>query len=317
MSSRRSTTANQGREIVGSGSDSPGRWTSVSSASCAHASPSLSSTDEGLRRVRLFGLDMIDAPSLDVVVEELLSVAADPTEANEARSRPPIVVTPNVDIIVMLREAKAPARSVFERARWVLPDGMPIVAASRLLGDPLGARLTGSDLFARLWPHLMAENIGAVAVCADNAVAEGLARDVGPAQFVIPPILDPTDAAALAAVIDDVETAVDEVGAAFVFFGLGHPRDALLADELCRRRFHPGGRAPVCVGVGGAMAMHTGLTPRAPRSLQRLGLEWFYRFAQEPRRLFRRYFVRDLHFLPIVLGEARARRSWSGSGVKR
>ena len=51
--------------------------------------------------------------------------------------------------------------------------------------------------------------------------------------------------------------------------------------------------------------MYTGLKKRAPRLVQRLGLEWFYRFCQEPRRLFGRYFVRDLAFLTIVVRELR------------
>jgi N-acetylglucosaminyldiphosphoundecaprenol N-acetyl-beta-D-mannosaminyltransferase len=61
-------------------------------------------------------------------------------------------------------------------------------------------------------------------------------------------------------------------------------------------------RAPVLVGVGAAFDFHAGLVPQAPPRLQRLGLEWSFRLAQEPRRLWRRYVRYNPRF---VLGFAR------------
>ena len=55
------------------------------------------------------------------------------------------------------------------------------------------------------------------------------------------------------------------------------------------------------MGVGGAIDVIAGVTKRAPRMLQRLGLEWVFRLAQEPRRLFRRYLVTNLAFLWLTL----------------
>ena len=54
--------------------------------------------------------------------------------------------------------------------------------------------------------------------------------------------------------------------------------------------------------------MYLGVTPRAPQWVQRWGLEWLYRFTLEPRRLFRRYFVTDAKFLPLVFRELRRER---------
>jgi N-acetylglucosaminyldiphosphoundecaprenol N-acetyl-beta-D-mannosaminyltransferase len=59
--------------------------------------------------------------------------------------------------------------------------------------------------------------------------------------------------------------------------------------------------APVLVGVGAAFDFHAGLKRQAPQSLQRLGLEWAFRLAQEPRRLFRRYLVTNVAFLGLTL----------------
>ena len=57
----------------------------------------------------------------------------------------------------------------------------------------------------------------------------------------------------------------------------------------------------IAIGVGGAFEVTAGLIKRAPSWMQRSGLEWFYRFSQEPRRLFRRYFVEAPRFIPLIV----------------
>jgi N-acetylglucosaminyldiphosphoundecaprenol N-acetyl-beta-D-mannosaminyltransferase len=55
------------------------------------------------------------------------------------------------------------------------------------------------------------------------------------------------------------------------------------------------------VGIGGAFEVMAGLSKRAPRWMQKSGLEWFYRFIQEPKRLFRRYFIEAPQFIPLII----------------
>lgn len=62
------------------------------------------------------------------------------------------------------------------------------------------------------------------------------------------------------------------------------------------------------MGVGGSFDVLAGKVRRAPRWMQKLGLEWFYRFAQEPRRLWRRYLVGNARFAHMVRQERRRRR---------
>jgi N-acetylglucosaminyldiphosphoundecaprenol N-acetyl-beta-D-mannosaminyltransferase len=57
----------------------------------------------------------------------------------------------------------------------------------------------------------------------------------------------------------------------------------------------------IAVGVGGAFEVTAGIIARAPRWMQKNGLEWFFRFLQEPRRLFRRYFIEAPAFVPLVI----------------
>ena len=67
---------------------------------------------------------------------------------------------------------------------------------------------------------------------------------------------------------------------------------------------------PFCMGVGGSLDVIAGRVRRAPRPLQRLGLEWFFRLIQEPRRLWRRYLRTNTTFVGLVAREAwRTRRS--------
>jgi N-acetylglucosaminyldiphosphoundecaprenol N-acetyl-beta-D-mannosaminyltransferase len=85
---------------------------------------------------------------------------------------------------------------------------------------------------------------------------------------------------------------------------LGAPRQELLIDAL-RDRIRPA----VSLGIGAGLDFIAGTVQRAPRVLQRLGLEWLYRLAREPRRLWRRYLVNDPKFAVILWRTLRAR--WS------
>ena len=66
--------------------------------------------------------------------------------------------------------------------------------------------------------------------------------------------------------------------------------------------------APLVMGVGGSVDVLAGTTRRAPRTWQKLGLEWLYRLLQEPRRMFRRYAVTNTRFAWFLLREVIDRR---------
>ncbi len=77
---------------------------------------------------------------------------------------------------------------------------------------------------------------------------------------------------------------------------------------------------PVCHGVGGSFDVMAGVTRRAPRWMQNLGLEWFYRVIQEPRRMWRRYLVTNTIFVGLAMKEtvrARLRALKRRCGVAR
>ncbi len=217
-------------------------------------------------------------------------------------------MTPNVDILVSLdRGAPPPARDLYHRARYVLPDGMPVVGASRLLGRPLGARLTGSGLFGELWPRLVAEQRQVVLLCSNEGIAEFLAAEHPGAEFVVPPFFRHDDSSHRELLAKELVAAVERVDADYLMLGVGHPKDALVTASVLELFAEIRRPPPLCLCLGASFAMYVGQQRRAPELVQRIGLEWFYRFVQEPRRLFRRYFIDDAAFVGLVV------RAWSSN----
>ena len=101
-----------------------------------------------------------------------------------------------------------------------------------------------------------------------------------------------------------VVEAVNASGALLCYVGISTPKK----ERWVARRMRDL-RAPVVMGVGGSLDVLAGVTRRAPRWMQRLGLEWLYRLMLEPRRMWRRYLLGNIEFAAITLREAvRARR---------
>ena len=87
-------------------------------------------------------------------------------------------------------------------------------------------------------------------------------------------------------------------GADLLFVAIGSPKK-----EQFLGRWQETMRIPFAMGVGGSFDVAIGLVKRAPRWMQRAGLEWFFRFLQEPRRMFRRYFIEDRAFIWLLIKE--------------
>ncbi len=259
---------------------------------------------ERFRRVWMFDLPFIDAETCDDVAKALTHV-----DTADGDLRLPIVVTPNVDHVVQLAEPECDPEvaEIFRNSRWVLPDGQPIVMLSKRLGTPLSARLPGSTLFEHLWNRVAAAGAPAVVIAPRRTVAEGLAAEHEHCRFVIPPIFDAEDTDTINAIADVcVEHALAE-RPRYVFSGLSFAKDQLVAKAILDRWPADAGSPPIVLCLGASFEMYLGMKRRAPELVQRLGLEWFYRFTQEPHRLFHRYFVRDRAFFGLARAELKRR----------
>jgi N-acetylglucosaminyldiphosphoundecaprenol N-acetyl-beta-D-mannosaminyltransferase len=96
---------------------------------------------------------------------------------------------------------------------------------------------------------------------------------------------------------------INASGADIVWVGLGSPmQERWMAEHIGRLR------ASVLIGVGAAFDFHAGLKRQAPSWMQRAGLEWSFRLAMEPRRLWRRYLIRNSQFIWLMFLQAIGRR---------
>ena len=88
-----------------------------------------------------------------------------------------------------------------------------------------------------------------------------------------------------------------------MFLGISFPKQQRIALALVDELRRTGEPMPIFLLLGGSFEMYLGTTKRAPSWMQRFGLEWFFRFLMEPKRLFRRYFVTDTRFVWLLARE--------------
>ena len=203
------------------------------------------------------------------------------------------LITANLDFL--RRHAKDPEmRALYQLADLTVADGMPLVWATGLLGEPLPERVAGSALIYRFADYaarhgrslyLLGGNPGAgeaaANVLCERAPGLRIAGHDAP-RFSVDPNL-----AELAGTIAALEASRPDL----LLVGLGSPKQERII-HLLRARF-PG---MWMVGVGISFSFVAGQIARAPAWMRKSGLEWVHRFSQEPRRLGRRYFLENLPF---------------------
>jgi N-acetylglucosaminyldiphosphoundecaprenol N-acetyl-beta-D-mannosaminyltransferase len=255
-------------------------------------------------RQRLFGI-AIDPLDMRGAIDQIERWLAD-------RSTCRYVVTPNVDHIVRL-EDDAAFRAAYAAADLVLADGHPLVWASRLVGRPVPERVPGSDLVPRLFANAQAAGrqlrvflLGAAPGVAQQA-AHRIRRDwpiVNVVGTCSPPLGFEHDREENTRILEEIAACAPNV----VVVGLGAPK------QECWVHRHRGAiRAPVVLCVGATIDFLAGHRRRAPRWMQRLGVEWLYRLLTEPRRLARRYARGAWRFPQIVWRQWAKRKDAEGT----
>jgi N-acetylglucosaminyldiphosphoundecaprenol N-acetyl-beta-D-mannosaminyltransferase len=188
----------------------------------------------------------------------------------------------------------------------VVADGSPLIWAARAAGRPLPARVPGSDLIWSLSEGLANKGYSVYLLGGEpgtSQVAAAALTDRYPSITIAgqssPPFGFDTRS-------DEYEAVCAEVIAArpdFVYVGLGFPKQERVITRLR-------GALPETwfMGCGAAIGFVAGVHSRAPRWMQRTGLEWLHRLGREPRRLMRRYLVEDAPFAArLLVGSALSR----------
>jgi N-acetylglucosaminyldiphosphoundecaprenol N-acetyl-beta-D-mannosaminyltransferase len=207
---------------------------------------------------------------------------------------------------VMASQEDPELRSALLSSSLNVPDGQPLVWAMNALGHSLTDRVYGPELMARASARTgeTGHRFYLYGGRSQDALAqlELKLRERFPGVNIVggcsPPFrrLTPEEQAAI---VDEINGAEPDV----VWVGIGVPKQ-----EKWMAALRPHLEAPVLVGVGAAFDFHAGLVPQAPPRLQRAGLEWAYRLAQEPRRLWRRYLRYNPRFVAAFARQFAAHR---------
>lgn len=232
----------------------------------------------------------IDALDLDDAADAVVGLAA---------SRRPAAVHLCNAYTLSLADEDPALTETLARGDLNLPDGMPLVWIARRLGIPISGRVYGPDLMLAVLDRGREHGLrhylyGSSPEVIDRLAASLAARLPG---LRIAGAESPPFRALSADEKGDMVERLSSSGADIVWVGIGTPRQDVFVDE-----FREAIGVPL-VAVGAAFDFHAGLKRQAPAWLQDRGLEWAFRLATEPRRLWRRYLIGNARFVRSVIAD--------------
>ncbi len=227
-------------------------------------------------------------PIDDLNVEETLDRLEEFVEIGRATGKNHQIATVNADFIVKAM-SDPELRFLLQESDLLMPDGMPLVWGSRLLGLPMEERVAGSDIVPMLAERAAQKGYSLYLLGAAPGIAQQ-AADILQERFPTLKIVgvnSPPYSSVLemnAQVVQDIRQAKPDI----LLVAFGNPKQ-----EKWIGMYRHQVNVPVMIGVGATLDFIAGYISRAPEWMQKNGLEWLFRLAQEPRRLWRRY-VLDL-----------------------
>ena len=238
-----------------------------------------------------------------IAPESADAIAAACTGPREASGAPRTVACANLHSMAVA--SRDPAFAAALRAStFVTADGAPLRVAGRVLGEPVGPRVTGYDVFEAILARLDRERGSAMFVGSTPAVLgamrERASRDYPGVSVEVhaPPFGDLSGAPT-----ERILAEIGRIRPTVVFVGMSAPKQEVWA-AACAGRAATG--AIVCVGA--VFDYYARTLRRAPAWARHAGLEWLYRLLQEPRRVWRKYFVSGPIFVSQVAREWGRRR---------
>jgi len=243
----------------------------------------------------ILGIPM-DNLSMKETIEKIFSFI----EEYPKNPYPRQIATVNVDFVVntlkfsLFKIRHPELLEILNLADLVIADGMPIVWASKLIGDSLKSRVAGSDLVPELAEEASKrsksiyflggrEGIGRVAANILKQKYPDLIIAGCDAPFVH------VDGEKIYDALENDQVIVEKInssGADILLIGFGNPKQ-----EVWFNRNKTALKVPVSIGIGGTFEFIAGTVSRAPVWMQKIGLEWIYRILQDPKRLWKRYFI--------------------------
>ena len=258
-----------------------------------------------------------DALDVSGALNRFFELAAMPPGPRGCR----IAATVNVDFVVnTYRALKSTPRNpalaaVLRRAELVIPDGMPLVWLSRLLGTPLPERVTGADLVPMIAEraardHVKLYFLGGAEEYTRRAAEILTERYPGLEIAGIDTPFVKLDAPDAEQLDREICRKINESGASILLVGFGNPKQ-----EIWAERNRANLKCGIAVGIGGTFNFIAGAVKRAPDWMRRSGTEWIFRIIQEPGRLWKRYGFGLLVFNTMAFFSFLNRPCKGGAGV--
>ena len=210
-----------------------------------------------------------------------------------------VVSTPNVDQLVKLQKDKD-FYNIVKKAEWVICDSRILLLCSKLLGTPLKEAIPGSSFFPEFYMYHKDDAnckiflLGGMSGVANKAM-EIINSKVG--RKIVVGAYSPSYG--FEKIHDENETIyqmINDSGANVVLVGVGCPKQEKWIDANKDRMPN----VNIWMALGATIDFEAGNIKRAPVWMQKLAMEWFYRFLMEPKRMFKRYFVDELKFFVFL-----------------
>ena len=233
---------------------------------------------------------------------KILNVALDSISQNELlkQLKQGVLVTPNVDQIVKMQYDKE-YYDIVKRAGWCVCDSKILYLSAKLLGTPLPEAIPGSSFFPAFYEyHKEDENckiflLGAMDGVAQKAM-ERINNKVG-RRIVVGAYSPSYGFEKKQDENEQIYRLINESGANVVLVGVGCPKQEKWIDK--HKTQMPG--VDIWMALGATIDFEAGNIKRAPMIWRKLYMEWFYRFLQEPKRMYKRYFIDDPKFFWYLL----------------
>ena len=238
-----------------------------------------------MSRINIMGVP-VDALTMDQTVQKIISYIEKGTPSQHMAINP-------AKVIRMMEDKQV--RDGIRRCEVISVDGIGFLFASRVLGKPLPERVTGIDLMDNLLQEASNRGLRPYFLGAKQEVVE---KAVAHYQQKFPNLEFAGFRNGYFSLEDEkgIAESIAEAQADMLFVAISSPKK-----EQFLAQWRDTMNIPYCMGVGGSFDVIAGKVKRAPKLLQRLGLEWTYRWKQEPRRMLRRNAIDTPKFLALVV----------------
>ena len=240
-------------------------------------------------------INILNVDILETSTDELLSVL-----------KKGVLSTPNVDQMVKLQKDKE-FYEIVKKAEWVVCDSKILLLCSKLLRTPLKEAIPGSGFFPQFYmyhkdnPACKIFLLGAMEGVAVKAM-ENINRKVG-REIVVGAYSPSYGFEKKQEENEAIYRMINDSGANVVLVGVGCPKQEKWIDA--HKAKMPG--VDIWMALGATIDFEAGNVKRAPKWVQAIAMEWFYRFLMEPKRMFKRYFVDDVKFFWYLLKQMTGR----------